>query len=443
MAISLALAGCGGGGGGATSSSGGIVPGAPAGPATVEISLNAASVTGSAAAPVTVAGSSTVPTADPSFLWPQHVTDPKPEIAHVYMDVVKVSLMPASEVSEGEDMDGEIGEDNSPDSAFPVKPHFITLVPDSPIRIDLLNLENGKKLARFLNRFDQVPAGTYDKIRVYYQNVQVVLSDNSVLRFHPTAHSKFDIHFRNGYELVIPEGTDRTQADGWVKFFRVKLDVVGLKLQITGGGKSWKGCKVILRPQIFAEFVPPILYSVAGTAANVNGFTSPAVSGTFNIVYGKGPGYPKTIPAAFDNTTTWAWSDNVLGPSCWIVDVVNTAGLGAFRDGATVEAVGPFNAAMVFQARDIVFSFPDVRSGVVDNGWKADNTFALRLAADNVVFPKPSRYMAYYDNVVPPNAPLTQAAIDNDVFVKARGYFTTGGIEAFWISIAGKVAIWP
>ena len=107
------------GGSGATSSSGGIAPGALAGPSTVEISLNAASVTGSTAAPVTVAGSSTVPTADPAFLWPQHVTNPKPEIAHVYMDVVKVSLMPAEEVSEGEDMDGEIGEDNSADSRTP------------------------------------------------------------------------------------------------------------------------------------------------------------------------------------------------------------------------------------------------------------------------------------------------------------------------------------
>ena len=312
----------------------------------------------------------------------------------------------------------------------------MTIVPGSPIHIDLLNLENGKKLARFLNRFDQVPAGTYDKIRVYYQNVKVVLSDNSVLRFHPTAHSKFDIHFRSGYELVIPEATDTTQADGWVKFFRVKLDVVGLKLKITGGGKSWKGCKAILRPQIFAEFVPPILYSVAGTAANVNGFTSPAVSGTFNVVYGTGLGYPRTIPAAFDNNTTWAWSDNVLGASFWIVDVVNTAGLGAFRDGATVEAVGRFNAAMVFQARDIVFSFPDVRSGVVDNGWKADNTFALRLAADNVVFPKPGRNKAYYDNATS-FAPLNQSAIDNDVLVKARGYFRapTRNIDAYWISI--------
>ena len=243
---------------------------------------------------------------------------------------------------------------------------------------------------------------------MYYQNVKVVLSDNSVLRFHPTAHSKFDIHFRNGDQLVIPEATDTTQADGWVNFLGVKLNVVGLKLKITGGGKSWKGCKAILRPQIFAEFVPPTLFSVAGTAANVDGFTSPAVSGTFNVVYGTGPGYPRTIPVAFDNNTTWAWSDNVLGAPFWIVDIVNTAGLGAFRGGATVEAVGRFSAAMVFQARDIVFSFPNVRSGVIDNGWKADNTFALRLATDNVVFPKPSRYTAYTTSPLPPNVPLTQ-----------------------------------
>jgi len=462
-ALTLFLAGC-SGGGGATSSSGSVTPSAPVGPAAVEISLGAAPVTGSAAAaaPVTVAGPASVPSLDPSYLWPEHVTDPTPRIAHVYMDVVKVSLMPAEEPFGGEDMDGEIREDNSADSECPVKPHFVTLVPDSPIRIDLLNLENGKKLARFLNKFDRVPAGTYDKIRVYYQNVKVVLADGGNLRFHPTANSKFDIHFREGHELVIPATADSTQPDGWVQFFRVKLDVVGLKLKITGGGKSWKGCKVILRPQIFAEFVSPILYSVAGTAANVNGFTSPAVSGTFDVVYGTGPGYPRTIHAAFDNRTNWAWSDNVLGASFWIVDLVNTAGFGSFRDRATVEAVGRFNAARIFQARDIVFAFPDVRTGAVDNGWIApDNVaFLVRSLLDNVlVFPKPDRYTAYYDNaIVDPvdntHPTLTQAAIDNNVEVKVRGYFgpfvapsifppPSAGMNAYWISVGRKLPVSP
>ncbi len=467
MAVSLALAGCGGGGSGATSSSGGIVPGAtsssggiapgaPAGPSTVEVSLNAVPATGSTAAPVTVAGSTTVSSADPTFDWADHVPGPSPKIAHVYMDVVKLSLMPAEEVSEGEDMDGDIGEDNSPDSRNGEHgdgehgdPHFVTLVPDSPIRIDLLKLENGKKLARFLNRFDQVLAGTYDKIRVYYQNVKVVLADGSTLRFQPTANSKFDIRFREGHELVIPAMSDTTKTDGWAKFFRVKLDVVGLKLKIPGGEKKWKGCKVILRPQIFAEFVPPIQYSVAGTADNVIGFQSPTVSGTFDVVYGTGPGYPRTINAAFDNNTTWAWSDNVLGASPWTVERGNRLAVASFRDRATVEAIGRFDAAKVFQARDIVFTFPDVRRGTADNVWiPTDNVaFIVRSLLDNVVvFPTPDRFTAYYDNLVEPHGIRAQAAVDNNDVVKVRGYFRTNvvtpytnppiaEIDAYWISI--------
>ena len=440
LATSLVLAGCSGGGSGSTSSYGGITPGAPAGPASVEISLNTASATGSTAAPVRVDGAATVPTADPAFLWPQHVTDPKPEIAHVYMDVVKVSLMPAEEVSEGEDMDGELGdEDNSPDSKCPVKPHFVTIVPASPITIDLLKMENGKRLARFLNRFDQVPAGTYDKIRVYYENVKVVLSDGSKLRFHATAHSKFDIHFRNGHELVIPATTDSTQPDGWVKFFRVKIDVVGLKLQIKPGWghwKHWKGCKVILRPQIFAEFVSPTLYSVAGTADKVSSASTPPVSGTFDVSFGTGFGYPRVIHAAFDNDTAWAYGDNVLAGSSWIVGVDNNAvAVMAFKNRAVVDVVGQFDPFKVFQASDIVFTFPDVRTGVVDNGWKSDNTFVLRLPAGNVVFPMPDRLAAYYDNAAAPHDPLTDLAIDNNVAVKARGYSVTDGIDAYWITV--------
>jgi hypothetical protein len=166
------------------------------------------------------------------------------------MEVVKISLMPAEEPFDGGDMNGEMQNGNSPDPApSPDKPHFITLVPDHPIPIDLLNLKNGRKFARFLNKFDQIPAGTYDKIRVYYQNVTVKVGGETV-PFHPTANSKFDIHFRQGHELVIPPvTTDMTQKpDGWVKFFQVKLNVVGLKLKIVGQGKSLKGSKVILRP---------------------------------------------------------------------------------------------------------------------------------------------------------------------------------------------------
>lgn len=431
MAVLLVLAGCGGGGGTASSSNGSA--GAPAGPVSLEISLDAAPATGSAAAP----------SKDSGFEWAENVAEPSPRIAHVYMEVVKVSLMPADEAFEGEDMEGEMRNGEAADPAgSPDNPRFVSIVPDSPIRIDLLKLENGKRLARFLNRFDRVPAGTYDKIRVYYRKVKVVLYDGTEVRFHPTAHSKFDIHFREGHELVIPAGTDTTQPDGWVKFLRVKLDVVGLKLMIVGGGKNWNGSKVILRPQIFAEFVPPILYSVAGTADHVVGVAIPPVSGTFDVSFGMGEGYPRVIHAAFDNGTRWVYSDNVIGHSSWIVEnVPNTTAVPAFRNRATVEVIGDFGASQVILARDIVFSFPDVKSGAVDNGWRSDNTFLLRLAADNVVYPRPDRFTAYYDNAVTRD-PLTDAMIDNNVVVKARGYNVAGpvppaGIEAYWISWLG------
>jgi hypothetical protein len=446
IALSIALAACGGGGGGAASS--GSTP-ALLGPAAVDVSISAAGATGSAAPPVTVAGSGTVPSADPAYLWPEEVTQVDPRIAHVYMEVVKVSLMPSGEAFESGDMEGDIQAGDSPGPALPPdKPHFVTIVPDSPVCIDLLKLENGKKLARFLNTFDGVPAGVYDKIRVYYRNVKVVLEDGSTVRFHPTANSKFDIHFRQGHELEIAAATDTTQRpeDGWIRFFRVKLDVVGLKLGIVNGAKEWDKAKVILRPQIFAEFVPPILYSVAGTAMNVPAPTLP-VSGTFDISYGAGPGYPRIIPVVFDGDTTWAYSDNVLGHSSWIVgNIPSPMSFPVFRSRAKVMAVGLFDPALALQATDVVFTFPDVLQGVVDNGWKPDNTFVLRLATDNVVYPKPDRFSAYYDNVET-RLPLAQDnAIDNNFLVKARGYNVTGpvppdgtpgGIEAFWISWLG------
>ncbi|MFA6148281.1 MAG: hypothetical protein WC899_08740 [bacterium] len=438
LLISGALAACGGGGGSSTTSG-------TSGPATVKVSIASAPATGAGAAPVTVAGGGTVPTSDPGFQWPEEIKGLGPEIGQVTMDVVKISLMRAGDAFEGEDMDGEINSGNAPDpAASPDNPRFVTVVPETPVPIDLLHLGNGEQMANILNEFGNVPVGAYDKIRVYYRNVKVVLKDGSELRFHPTAHSKFDIHFRQGHELVIPAATDTTQPDGWVKVFRVELNVVGLKLKIVGGGNNWRGAKVILRPQIFAEFVPPILYSVAGTASSVSSVATLPVSGTFDISFGTGPGYPRIIHAAFDNDSTWAYSDDVLGNSSWIVDVLNTTAVPAFRNRAIVKAIGSFDSSWTYlNATDIVFTFPDLKSGVVDNGWRADNTFLLRSTVDNVVvFPMPDRFTAYYDNGTFPHPPLTQAAVDNNVPVTVRGYNVTGGIEAFWIT-AGEITVGP
>jgi len=448
MALSILLAACGGGGGGGTTSSSGTSP-ALLGPAAVDISIASADVTGSAAPAVAVAGSGTVPSTDPAYLWPEQVTQLAPRIAHVYMEVVQVSLMPSGEAFGGGDgdMEGEMQDGNSPDPPGPAdKPGFVTIFPDCPVYIDLLQLENGKRLARFLNKFDHVPAGAYDKIRVYYRNVKVVLADGSTVRFHPTAHSKFDIHFRQGHELVVPETTDTTQPDGWIKFFRVRLDVVGLKIKIVGQGKSWKGCKVILRPQIFAEFDPPILYSVAGTAGNVNKNILPdRVSGTFNVVFGKGTSSPTTVHASFDNNTRWAYSDDVLAGSGWqILDVPNQKAADAFRSDAEVEVIGRFDGGGIFQGKDITLTFPGVASGIADNVWILDNTaFIVRSLTDNVVvIPRPDRATAYYDNLANPSRwfaadqVFSFTDIDNTYRIRARGYFAGEDLSAYWISVA-------
>jgi hypothetical protein len=47
----------------------------------------------------------------------------------------------------------------------------------------------------------------------------------------------------------------------------------------------------------------------------------------------------------------------------------------------------------------------------------------------------PGRGTAYYDNLANLAQQLDNTFIDNNVFVKARGYAVSGGIEAYWIGI--------
>ena len=428
LSFLLLAAGCGGGSTGTSTGS----PGTPVGPAAVDISFVADTGNGTSTSSM-----------------PMAVTDPsyKPasdfgEIRHVYMEIVKVSLIPAREAEfDGEDMEGEMTDNGGTDGSLrsPEKPGFVTLVPDTPARIDLVKLENGKRLARILNHFDSVPAGTYNKIRVYYGRVRVVLADNSEVYFHPTAHSHFDIHFVDGKNLVIPATTETTYPDSWIRFFKVRLDVVGLKIKVVAQGKSWKGAKVILRPQVFAEFLPPVLYSVAGVVTRVYGGNISA-RGDFDIEIADGTGYLVTF---YDDATSWAYSDNVLARSPWFVPVDGPIAFAALRERAIVESVGRFlTGSTDFKAREITITFPDVLSGEVDNGWSSDNTFfVLRTSLDNVV-PQPDRVNAYYDNLVSPHDALDYTYVDNNVSVKARGYLVpseeapdTRRIEAYWISI--------
>ena len=424
LSFLLLAVGCSGGGSG--TSTGSLAT--PVGPAAVDISFVANTSSG--------ASTSSMPMA---------VTDPsyKPasdfgEIKHVYMEIVKVSLIPAKETEfDGEDMKGEMTDSGGADDSLrsPEKSGFVTLVSDTPTRIDLVRLENGKRLARILNHFDSVPAGTYNKIRVYYGRVRVVLADNSEVYFHPTAHSHFDIHFVSGKNLVIPATTDTTYPDSWVRFFKVRLDVVGLKIKVVVQGKSWKGAKVILRPQVFAEFLPPVLYSVAGEVTRVYGGNTSS-RGDFDISIADGTEYVVTF---YDDATSWTYSDDVLARSMWLVSVDNLIAFAALRERAIVESVGRFLTGTTdFKAKEITITFPDVLSGEVDNGWSSDNTFfVLRLPVENVIVPQSDRLQAYYDNLVSPQMTLDYSSIDNNVSVKARGYLNPDMhlLEAYWISV--------
>ena len=220
-----------------------------------------------------------------------------------------------------------------------------------------------------------------------------------------------------GY-LVIPVAPN--PADG-VRLYCVAIRIFGLKVHETGSGK------IIVRPQVFAELARPVKYSITGLAENVVHDNS-----SFDIrsldIETLTP-LATLFPTVYHPLTRWAFDDNVFDPTAWEVPLDDSSiGIAALRNGAYVEAIGVFKTAVTpftFRADKVFITFPDVKEGVVDNGWRADNTFVLRLTSDNVVFPKPGRGTAYYDNLATSAQPLDNTFIDNNVFVKARGYAVT------------------
>jgi hypothetical protein len=318
------------------------------------------------------------------------------------------------------------------------------------VRFDLLNPPTGREIAKFLNKIE-VPAGVYHKIRVYYKKVEVVRSDDSVQLAHRTANGHLDIHFKavsfwdandvhvdnRGY-LVIPVAPN--PGDG-VRLYCVAIEIIGLKVHETGNGK------IIVRPQVFAVLARPVKYSITGGAENVAHGTSSFDIRSFDIETLKP--LATLFPTVYHPLTRWAFDNDVFGTDRREVTLYDSSiGIAALRNGAYVEAIGVFKTAvtpLTFRADKIYITFPDVKDGVVDNGWKLDNTFVLRNAApDNVVFPMPGKGTAYYDNLTyPPAQKLDNTYIDNNVHVKARGYMVPGvGIEAFWISI-GETIVGP
>ena len=423
LLISAALAACGGGGGGG--STGSTSPGV-AGPVSMNVTLGGADV----APPVSEIPANLLA---PAILAPADAAPPamKPSrdsFDHVYVYMtgvafIPVETMPASDLRPPLE-DGEVLFEG-PEVDF--SPKFVVHTFPRPVRFDLLNPPTAREIAKFLNKIE-VPAGVYHKIRVYYEKVEV---DGQIA--HRTANGHLDIHFKaaaswdaddvhvdnRGY-LVIPVAPN--PADG-VRLYCVAIRIFGLKVHETGSGK------IIVRPQVFAELARPVKYSITGTAENVVHDTR-----SFDIRT-----LANLFPTVYHPLTRWAFDDNVFDPTAWEVPVDNTIGIAALRPGAFVEAIGAFRTnttPLTFRADQVFITFPDVKEGVVDNTWRADDTFVLRLTSDNVVFPMPGKGTAYYDNLANPAQQLDNTFIDNNVFVKARGYKVDGvGIEAYWISI--------
>ena len=437
-ALTQFVVGCGGGGGSSTGSSG--VPGV-AGPASVTVNIGGEDVAPAVSDISTnLLAPADVASADPA-LKPTRST-----YLHVYAYVTGVAFLPKEFGYSPPDPEGEEIRDRETD----FDSRFVVSNLPEPIRVDLLNPPSARQIAKFLNKVE-VPAGVYGKIRVYYEKLEVVYADanETVKVAHPTANYHFDVHFKpdhpgepddvhfeydafyKTYYLFIPVAPK--PADG-VRLWSVAIRITGLKIHETGSGK------VIMRPQVFAELVKPVKYSVTGRAENVDHAIR-----SFDI---RTPG--NLFPSFYNPGTLWAFDDNVFNPLAREAPVDNTLGIAAFRSGAYVEAIGDFHLTvshdLLLHAQKIYITFPALRRGVVDNGWRADNTFVLRSPSDNVVFPKPDRGSAYYDNAVAPHDPLTDAAIDNNVRVMARGYNAFDppgnpvGVEAYWISVGGIFA---
>jgi hypothetical protein len=434
LLISAALAACGGG----SSSTGDSGNPGTAGPVSVNVSLGGADVAPAVSEiPVNLLGPASLSPADAAAPAMKPSRDSYDHV-YVYMTgvaFIPVETMPLSDLRPPLD-DGEVMFEGSEND---FSPKFVVQTVSPPVRFDLLNPPTGREIAKFLNKIE-VPAGVYHKIRVYYKKVEVVRSDDSVQLAHRTANGHLDIHFKaadrwdandvhvddRGY-LVIPVAPN--PADG-VRLYCVAIRITGLKVHETGSGK------IILRPQVFAELARPVRYSITGTAENVVHATR-----SFDI---RTP--TNLFPSVYHPLTRWAFDNDVFSTTGWEVPVDNTIGIDALRAGAFVEAIGVFKTAvtpLTFRADKIYITFPDVKEGVVDIGWRADDTFVLRLATDNVVTPMPGRGTAYYDNLANLAQKLDNTYIDNNVHVKARGYMVPGvGIEAFWISI-GETIVGP
>jgi hypothetical protein len=387
--------------------------------------------TGTAGSTVNISLASAVPNAAPNdagtpSAWPAAAV-PKAavpaadNIDHVWITVHRVSLIGGNNAP-GPDPNGEMAvQDMSPPDAA----GHISADLEVPEEIDLLDLPSGG-LARFLAAIDNVPAGTYGKVRLYYSDPKVHFlgaADNTVM--HGTANFHLDIHFSGG-KLVIPVSTG-----GGVQIYDVSVVFVPGKegLKITAGPNN-----ILMRPQVFAS-ASTVRYMLIGTADNVD-----KTSSTFDLATEGG----RIFQVAYDPAAT-NWSFRESGESPRAVAIDNDAfAIAAFNDNAIVSAIGSFSPGGLFLADDVTITFPVTRAGTVASGtpasgWLAGDTFVLDLSNDNVVIPMPSRETARYDdNTTLSPLAIGQAAIVQGAVVTARGYDVPGvpgGTEAYWVSV--------
>jgi hypothetical protein len=333
-------------------------------------------------------------------------------VVNAWITIHRVSLIPGS--------DGTVpdpsGETSVLDSGSP-EPGHVNGDISPPEEVDLLDLpERG---VRFLNAINNVPAGTYGKIRLYYSDPKVHFDnaeDNTAT--HPTANYHLDIHFKGG-DLVIPVATG---GAGDVIVYNVTVYFVqgkdGLKINVNPS-------KILMRPQVFAK-VETVQYVVSGIADNVDKTLS-----TFDIATAGG----RSFHVLYDIGTSWFFRDSDRS-----VSLFGSSGVPALDNTAFVDVFGIFSASGNLVADDIHIMFPstitdNVVSGNPTDGWNPDNTFTLDIPSDNVVFPMPDRVSAVYDNAVSPFNELDDSDVVQGATVTARGYSVAGGIEAYWISI--------
>lgn len=247
-------------------------------------------------------------------------------IDNVFITVTKVELLPEG----GGGLPDPDGETPVEDTGAAEDGLLVLTLPE-PKTIDLLHLP-GEDVALFLDSFENVPAGNYGKIRLYYTDPKVCYFGSSdVKAARSGANYHLDIRFVGG-DLVIPVVTDPA---GGVTIFDVKIVVFlggeGLKVTVNPN-------HILIRPQIFAESI--VLYEVTGIASAIE-------EGAFDLHTAGG----RTFHVVIDPEDEWSFQD----PQTGVRVAVNSAqGQAALNTGLTVFVYGVFSSIDTIEADRLV-----------------------------------------------------------------------------------------